>query len=418
MSFPLIYSAVFQLGFYNFCLSLVLLMTVLGYWRRHFYRRVVGAHYVVGLAVLFVLLYFAHPLTYLLAGLVLGVFLLGASWGGHPKLAANRQMATFRTGFLPLLLACLPSLLLLGWWLLQPAAEQQLSLPPPGIGQLLHDWLLLEPLRFMGSVEGTYRLLLAALLFGLVAYVVWQHWQRKVAGGMVWGGIIGMLLLGYVFLPDALLGGSIIRPRLGLLSYLFVLGLLGAGHYPVWLRHAVVCATVVVAVLLLSFRFTKYRTWATGLVEYQAAAPYLRPGTSVVSFTYGPALRMPNGKEYRSYIDVFSHAASYLSVDRQLLDLENYEAHTGYFPLVWRPGQELVLEQATHPARAHWSVYPHPQWPKYIVVWARSEHPQPSAQAQELTTHLRHNYRLVFISQTGLLELYEYKLGSGFSNSR
>ena len=62
---------------------------------------------------------------------------------------------------------------------------------------------------------------------------------------------------------------------------------------------------------------------------------------------------MPNGKTYDSYINPFPHAAGYLSVERHLFNFENYEAQTGYFPLVWRPGAALRAAVGAQSARAY-----------------------------------------------------------------
>lgn len=404
LAFPLVYSAVFQYGFYNFCLSVVLFLVVLGYWRRHFFARLPTLRHVVGLVSLLLVLYFAHPLPYLLAGFVVGLCVLEEAW----RLPGPASRLTYlRTRLSILLIACLPSLLLMGWYLSQPTVEELVSVVSIGPGQLLHDWVMLEPLRFMGSAEGTYRKLLATLLFGMVGYVGWCHARgRALAPGGALALAAGLLVLAYVLLPDALLGGSILRPRLGLLSYLLLIGLLATVSYPRWLRQAVVGVVVVVAVLLLGFRYGKYRTLATGMDEYRTATSYLRPGASIASFSYGAISRMPNGKAYQSYIDVFPHATGYLGVERQLLNLENYEAHTGYFPVVWRPGQAVMTDRDEQPPRINWQTTPRTQWPDYVLLWGRNVQVVPTTNAQQLESHLAQHYHLVYRSPTKLLELY------------
>ena len=406
LAFPLIYSSVFQYGFYNFCLSIVLLLVILGYWRLHLYQLGWAPRRIAGLALWLLLLYFAHPLTYLVTGLVLGLFVLEQTWFSLVP-EGTRRADLLRSGLLSLLLASAPSLLLLGWYLRHPTAEESVPSAHIATGKLLQDWLALEPLRFMGSAEGTYRGLIATLLLGLVSYTVWcQLRGRRVASGLAWALGAGLLVLAYVLLPDALLGGSIIRPRLGVLSYLLLIGLLSTVPYPRRLRQALVGATILLTVLLLSFRANKYRTLATGLNEYLTAISYLRPGTSLASFTYAHVTRMPNGKDYKSYIDVFPHVAGYLGVERHLLNYENYEAHTGYFPLVWRPGQALLTDRDSTPARIEWTTYPRRQWPDYVLLWGRGLKPVPTANAQQLAAHLSQYYHSLYRSPTGLLELW------------
>ncbi|MGI4834000.1 MAG: hypothetical protein ACRYFK_11115 [Janthinobacterium lividum] len=58
LGFPLIYGVVLLWGFYNFCLSLVILLWALGYWRRMQPGGRPGA--VAALAVLLTLLFLAH----------------------------------------------------------------------------------------------------------------------------------------------------------------------------------------------------------------------------------------------------------------------------------------------------------------------------------------------------------------------
>jgi hypothetical protein len=410
LAFPFVYSTVFQYGFYNFCLSLILLLVVVGFWRRHLYASPLSWKPIAGLAGLLLLLYFSHPLTYLVTGMLLGLFVLERAWSAD---AADRGRQ-LRTGLLSLLLASIPSLLLLGWYFLakqEPMESIGSSAPQAPVGKLIHDWFLLEPLRFMGSAEGSYRLVLAFLLFGLVGYAVWRHTKRQtMPAGKSLVAASGLLVVAYALLPDALAGGSIVRPRLGLISYLLLLGFLATVDYPQRLRQAVVGIGVVVAVLFLGFRYGKYQTLATGLDEYLSAGTYIRPGSSLAVFTYAQVTRMPNGKDYKSYIDVFPHAASYLSVERRLMNFENYEAATGYFPLLWKPNRALLTDNFVAPARFELASYPRQQWPTYVLLWGRLEQPDSTSQPgndQRVQQQLRQHYHVVYRSPTRLLTLYE-----------
>ena len=151
-------------------------------------------------------------------------------------------------------------------------------------------------------------------------------------------------------MPDAIADRSIVRPRLALCSYLLMLGLLSTVPYPRQLQQFISGVGGLLAVLLLGFRYSHYRTLATGIDEYRSAAPYLRPGATLAALTYGNVTHMPNGKTYDSYINPFPHAAGYLSVERRLFNFKNYEAQTGYFPLIWRPGTALLTDNQGIPA--------------------------------------------------------------------
>jgi hypothetical protein len=405
---PFVYSMVLQFGFYNFCLSLVLLLVVLGYWRRHVAFPQERGRRTLGLALWVTGLYFAHPLTYLVAGLVLGLFALEQVLADGRRDGSDGQFSRLLRELGTLLAAFAPTLGLLGWYLLRQGATGPAPPAATDVGAHVVDWVLLEPLRIMGTAEGTYRGLVAGLLGGLLLYALVQHLGRRaVARAGAWALAVGGLAGAYVAMPDAMAGGSIVPPRLGLCSYLLLIGLLGTVVYPRRLRLFIAVVGGSVAVLLLGFRYGRYQTLATGLDEYLSAAPYLRPGATLAALTYGHITRMPNGKRFDSYVHSFPYAAGYLGVERGVFNFENYEASTGYFPLRWRPGAKLLSTSDETPSALDLSAVPRSRWPDYVLLWARKTQAVPTANARVVAAQLESAYRLAYRSATGLLELYE-----------
>ena len=401
LGFPFIYSALFLWGFYNFCLSLVLLLLALGYWQR--LNRTGQRAGIGGLVVLITLLYAANPLTYLVSGLLLGLLVVAQSQpGGLP---------TFFRRVGRLLLAYLPTLPLLCWYFWHKGTAT--SAPAQHYGENFWNWLHLEPIAYLGSAGGTYRWLVTGLLAVAVAGAVGQLIRLKQQLLLVtilpWAVGTVLLLGAYVILPDAMSGGSIIRPRWGLLSYLTLLSALSVVPWPARLRTVLLGAGTIVAILFLGFRLQKFQALQSGLAEYRSAGPYLRSGTTLLPLTYAAVTRMPNGAELGTYINVFSHAASYLCVDKQVFDYENYEADTGYFPLLWQPCRAPLLQQEQFPARLAPVLYQPNQAPTYLLLWGRKvAAPTNAANARQIAAYLaRFNYELHFRSATGLLELYQ-----------
>jgi len=128
LSFPLIYSVVFQFGFYNFCLSLALLLWVIGYWKRHL--SVVEAKWqsVWGLMLRVSLLYAAHPLSYLVSGLALGLLTIEQAY--LPEIPPAQRLRNLIPSLGKLLMAYLPSLPLLGWYFWQKGTESSQAAGP------------------------------------------------------------------------------------------------------------------------------------------------------------------------------------------------------------------------------------------------------------------------------------------------
>ena len=398
LGFPFVYSVVLVWGFYNFCLSLVLLLLASGYWQRHTGRWRPAT--VAKFAGLLTLLYTAHPMTYLASGLLLGLLVL----------AANRaHLARLLTELGVLLLAHLPTLLLLAWY----AAHKGTATGQPALdyGANLWEWFRLEPIRYFGSAEATYRWLIAGLLTAAVAAAGARVVRREVAGWPAVPWALGLLLLlgAYVAMPDAIAGGSITRPRWGLLSYLTLLGGLAAVPWrPRWRLIGLGTGTLAAA-LLLGFRLQKFQAFQAGVKEYQSLAPYLRRGGTILPIAYDTENGLPEALAINTYIPVLAEAVNYLAVEHELLSYENYEASTGYFPLVWRPGKSPLLPATQRPPRLAPFLSVSAHLPTYVLLQNRlSTAPRNADNAALITSYLaRFQYKLRYRSPNKLLELYE-----------
>lgn len=402
LAFPLVYSVVLVWGFYNFCLSLILLLLASGYWQRHTGRWRPAT--IAGLAGLLTLLYAAHPMTYLVSGLLLGLLAV---------VAYRAQSARLFTELGILLLTHFPTLLLLAWY----AAHKGTATGQPALdyGTNLWEWFRLEPIHYFGSAEGTYRWLLAALLTGCVVATCGRVVRRQVTGWplLPWALGAALLLGAYLAMPDAIAGGSITRPRWGLLSYLALLaGLATVPWSPRWRLTGLSVGTLVAA-LLLGFRLPKFKAFQAGVQEYQSLAPYLRRNATILPIAYDAENRLPDVLATNTYIPVLAEAINYLAVERQLVSYENYEAYAGYFPLVWRPGKVPLLSAAHRPARLAPFLYEPAQLPTYVLLQGRLMATAPDAgNSQLIASYLtRFKYKLRYRSPNSLLELYERPTG-------
>lgn len=398
LGFPFIYSVVLIWGFYNFCLSIVVLLVALGYWQRHTGKWQLKNG--LSLAGILTLLYAAHPMSYLVSGLLLGLLLLSTYYD---------QGAALLREFGLLALAYLPTLPLLGWYFWHQGTTTSHTSEQYGVN--LWNWLRLEPIHWVGSAEGTYRWLVAGLLAGALGLALWPMLRRRASYRPMLPWAIGTLLLlgAYVALPDAVAGGSVTRPRWGLLSFFTLLSGVAAVPWSPRLRLVGLATSTVVAGILLGFRVQKFQRFRAGLAEYRLCLPYLRPGTTLLPISYGDATHLPSQVETGTYIPVLSEAVAYLAVERRLVSYGNYEASTGYFPLVWQPGRNPIIGSAQLPAQLAPIVYEPAHVPTYVLLLERQSAPAGSArQAAAIASYLnRFSFKLRFRSPSGLLELYE-----------
>ncbi|MCC3154085.1 hypothetical protein Q3A66_14255 [Hymenobacter sp. BT770] len=411
LAFPLIYSVVLQWGFYNFCLSMVVLLLALGYWKRHLAGVArPGARHIAGLVGLVTLLYLAHPLAYLTAGLLLGLLLLEQLLTAPPR-GGRRGLAPIIAQAGALLLAFLPTLPLLGWYFWRKGGEGNGAPAPLGLARYATDLLELEPLRYMGPAERPYRVLVALVLLLALGYAARRHWRgRALAPAWGWAAGGGLLALGYLLVPDALAGGSVIRPRLGLLCYLVALGGLATVAYRPAVRWVLLLGGFGAAGVLLGFRFGRYQMLQAGLDEYRSAAAYIQPGSTLAPLQFAQTPDMPASHDPAVSIDAFGHTAGYLAVERNLVDYENYEAQTGYFPLIWRAGQERLSQRDSLPQRLDVTPRPGSPAPDYVLLWALADTTAvPSANRRRALAQLDSFYCPVYRSRTGLARLYVHR---------
>lgn len=403
LGFPFVYSVVLVWGFYNFCLSLVLLLLASGYWQRHTGRW--RPTTVAGLAGLLTLLYSAHPMTYLVSGLLLGLLAVITNRARPARLCTELGI---------LLLTHFPTLLLLAWY----AAHKGTATGQPALdyGTNLWEWFRLEPIHYFGSAEASYRWLVAGLLTIFAVVACTRVIRREVAGWPVLPWVLGLLLLlgAYVAMPDAIAGGSITRPRWGLLSYLTLLAGLAAVPWPPRWRLVGLSISTLTAILLLGFRVPKFQFFQAGITEYQSLAPYLHPGATILPIAYDTENRLPEALAIDTYIPALSEAVNYLAVEHQLISYENYEALTGYFPLVWRVGKTPLLPAVKRPARLAPFLCEPAHLPTYVLLQGRlSATSVDTANATLITKYLiRFKYKLRYRSPHSLLELYEQAPGS------
>ena len=73
------------------------------------------------------------------------------------------------------------------------------------------------------------------------------------------------------------------------------------------------------------------------LEEYASAAAALEPNATLLPWNYTDAGVGPDGRPLSVRVGPFRHAAGYITARWPGVNLCNYEAATGYFPVLYRP---------------------------------------------------------------------------------
>jgi len=311
LAFPFAYNMLFQYGFYNFSISLALFPWVLGYWWRN--RAAPSRAFAVKINLLLWLCYFSHILSFLLALAAIGILWLATlrreSWRRHLL-------------HIPILL---PQIVLPLWFFLQNTGG---DIPDRwALRRLLRYFANLQVLLSFSDLQRRLGLALAILFLALLAFTL----GRKIRYRPFFRQEDAFLLLAclffvlYVFSPQGLAGGSLLKPRLSLYPYLLLIPWFSPGLSG-WTRKAGTAALALAALLYVGYLTHWYRVRGHEVAQFLSALEPIRPNTRVLPLLF----------ERTGPTDVLSHAMGYMALEKGLVDWDNYEAKVGFFPTRFR----------------------------------------------------------------------------------
>jgi hypothetical protein len=375
LGFPLAYNWLFQMGFTNFCLSLGLAQLALaGWWRR---RERPGLGAALAVNALLLLCYVAHILSTVLALAALGVLWL-----------ATLRRATWRRHLLHLPLLA-PQAVLPLWFVAThagPAAAAEWS-----AGSLARYLLRLEVLYTFDAAQLRLGTGLAAAFGALALFTLAREGLgRRAADAFLLLALLATAL--YFLSPEGLADGSLLKPRLSLYPFLFLVPWFSPRLGPRF-RALAVAALTLVAFWNVAYQLRWHRTLDRETQGFLRGLEGVPPRTTLLPLLFdrsGAAARLP----------VVNHAADYLALERELVDWGDYEAGTTHFPVRFRPGllRPAIWSIEARPLDYRPGVYKASV--EYVYAWKLPLH-------TKVARRLRLHYDLV--RQEGYGRLYRRK---------
>jgi hypothetical protein len=332
LGLPFVWTVMLGLGFYNFCFSVPLLLLALAWWWRH--RDRPGLGFAVVLSVLLVLCYFAHILAAVLALAGIGVLWL-ASW----------RRERWR-GHLAHLAILVPGAALPFWFMVLRHSPP----PRPSYESWQQLWAELANLRAVWQFTdegGRTAALLARVFAAWLIFSLLRAWTaRKRQAQPAAGGrgprlrrwlreedgflVLALLLTGFYFVsPEGAAGGSMLKPRLAIMPFLVVLPWLSASVGR-WEKAVAVVALAVLAARPVTYAVPCYRAGSSDVEAFVRGLDAVPPGSVVVPLIFD---RRTTTCMRTGSVD---HATGYAAVAKGLIDWDNYEANTNYFPVRFR----------------------------------------------------------------------------------
>lgn len=141
----------------------------------------------------------------------------------------------------------------------------------------------------------------------------------------------------YFVSPDATAGGSLITPRLGLSCWLLLTAWLVTQPWTHSMRTLIAAAAAGVAFALLALHAASYLRLQSGYDEVWGVASCMEPQRTLLPLVFNTRGRDEDGEPLSIKVRPFVSIGSRLAVERGLVDLNNYQAASGYFPIVFRP---------------------------------------------------------------------------------
>jgi len=377
LALPFVYNLLFHFGFYNFLFSLPLFLLAVGWWWRC--RERPTWSWALALHGLLLACYFAHIVSLVMAGFVIAVL-----W------AATFERAGWRR-WLRQPLVLLPQLALPLWFVASRGASPAASNWTPQ-----EKWQNLSELRplFLSHTGHGPGTALALLFVVMVAATVAgaRREPRDAAAARPRARhpfllTAAVAVLVYLVCPSGMSGGGVLEPRLVLFPFLVLLPDLA----PRWRRFPRAGLTVALS-LLVAWESWSLAVWlgraSRGVDELLAGHSQVRPNSRVLDIVfdvYASLDRQAGG-----------HAIGYLAGEKGLIDWNDYQAGTGYFPVRFRPGIRIPQHSELLPD----AYQVRRNGPRVDFVYTRAMPP-----GSHLRRKLRNLYRLVASEGEG--ELWE-----------
>ncbi len=401
---PTVFNFTVYLGFYNFIIAIPIFFWTFGYWRRN--AADLGWPKVAVLTAAFLVMYLAHLFVVAFAFLVIGIVVVAAVLRSQPF--RFWRVPEFRTVY-----AMLPAAALASYFIIERSVPTKYNNPLHSLRDLFHDNFI------VAFYAGETVIAIAFFLFIALA-TAWQI-RNAAKRGASWksDGYLIALAVGlfmYVVASNEMIGGGYTRIRLLLFVVFTNLFWLAQFHYSRRFIRFTQCLSIAMALSLALFHASAYRVLNPYLAEYASASGVMATGKSMLALNYSVQGRTAGGKRISRRAGPFRHADAYAGIQRRLALIDDYEATTLLFPLIFLPGQNpfpAIVDLYDEPPCADLDAYVAATHRRmdYVMIWFPEAQEPGNACVERVRKHLRENYTRIYSSPRNLAHVYRLKGG-------
>lgn len=405
--FPFLWQFAMLMGFYNYMFSIGCMFWITGFWLNHHARLALKQGILLSIACIVV--YFMHLLGIFLSAAVMGLVTLTSYEKGQGRETGRELLA--------LVLLMLPAGLLMFNYISHNNGSFNNEYKQP----LVELWYNLRDIFSLQSIHPDEFKLTVIIAKVVALYFIFALVKSLFRPGAdrLWIAAITMmaiLVLAYFFAYESMLGGSYIRYRLESMIYIFALITVATVAVPAYLRFALALFFSAVTLIYFGGRWGAYKDAGTMVNEFRSLRPFIEDKSVVLPLKY---VSFPMDHRYEKVIAgkvlLFSHVAeSIYDGNKQLIFTENYEANTGYFPLLWKdevnPFKHLGSSIEGTPPNVDIAGYINRGYSiDYIVVWGREGDILQNPLTQSVSGDINKYYDLVHTTPLYKIELYKRK---------
>ena len=382
---PFIYNYLLLMGFYNFMLSVALLMLVIGYWWKHFETFRVKNMLVLGL--LLVALYFCHLVSLALALFSIAVIAI---------LSLIPRFSKWKQALLSLL-CMLPAIGLTLYYTTTRGTEH--SPGPWKLGRLWEYFIRNESLAYYSESQILIGKFVTGVLVIFFFYTLvrdhfltkeWRFGLRLHRKDFFLLLFVAFFVI-YLKAPDVISGGSFIKRRLGFLPFLIIIPWL-SWDMPKLARGVSAGVLILLATVHLTYASYYHKILSDDMKVYTSGYDAVERNKVVLPLAFDRS-----GKAWR--IGMFLHSLGYYGCITGCIELDNYEATTSYFPTFFKPDlhrpELTTIEQK--PGEVDIAKYAGDI--DYIITWALPAKSETETRIMEHYSLIRHNGNLKIFSR-------------------
>ncbi len=349
--FPLSYSTLLLLGFYNFSIALIFMFFTLSVYIRNEEDKKSGKRF-AGMFFLFLLTYFSHIFVFIiLISAISSVLLLNfvvkviRSNSSFPKVITEY----FRKILFVILAAIIPLILFAAYYF--PRQSGNLFPVYQSYSKLL---LMLKDfhavIMYNINLEEKYSKKLAYITLALLLIAIYQrikliiskpNTENNKIAAIIRNSIqptdswllMALMVLFLVFkMPDSNTMGGFVSIRLSLLFFMMLFLWLSTQKISIPVSAFFAGLILILHFLLMNFNIASLRELNKIAIDCNNASGYIRPFSTVLPINCS-----------ENWLHV--HYSNYIGIDKPIVVLENYECEVGYFPVKWNEKElpDLVL---------------------------------------------------------------------------